>query len=613
VLPTPEARQVFRAKVGAVAIGERGRWNIDGDYRWQEAVEQQAPGAPADTRRTALPQTERAMLSGSLARGDAARSITLGGRLRNEEIRDLYGRSASLSQPLKRQVQRLEGRSSVTAGGAWTAWRWSAIGQYDVADEDIRTRPAMPGGGDGAAVLGPFGQDRSLSTKDALADLLVSGSPLAAPAGAVNLAVQASLARARRDLDAQPAIVAGLPVEHRRAKLRTSLDIPVAGGRERVLTPLGDISLNLNGEVGRTTGFGEVSGWGYGLRWSPIGRVSVIASAGRQDIAPDLEQLALAPLATPNARIYDFRRAVGVETQRIDAGTPALGAARRDLVNLRVQVRPVSSLDLSLSADYTDARTDNAISAPTAPTPQIEAAFPQLVHRDAGGAITAFEARPVNFARQDSRQLRVGINFYRAFGHAGPTSRTAREEEAVPTEEEDSDEEGSAASPHPDGGHLLLAIYHTWRFEDSVRLRPGLAPVDLLDGAAVTFGGGTPSRQLEVLLSAERSALAGRLGVTWSSSTTVRGFDDIGRPTALTYSADPRVNLRLILDLRKIGLRDEAPWLRGKLNVSIDNLFDSHSQVRDLSGQTPFGFDQDNIDPVGRSFRITLRKQFKSF
>src|SRR5690606_11306975 len=43
-------------------------------------------------------------------------------------------------------------------------------------------------------------------------------------------------------------------------------------------------------------------------------------------------------------------------------------------------------------------------------TPDIEAAFPERVTRDAGGQLVAIDQRPISFARQNSSRLRFGLN-----------------------------------------------------------------------------------------------------------------------------------------------------------------------------------------------------------
>jgi hypothetical protein len=46
------------------------------------------------------------------------------------------------------------------------------------------------------------------------------------------------------------------------------------------------------------------------------------------------------------------------------------------------------------------------------------------------------------------------------------------------------------------------------------------------------------------------------------------------------------------------------------VTVAVDNLLDSRLQVRDAAGTTPFSFQGDFLDPLGRSVRFTFRKLF---
>ena len=53
------------------------------------------------------------------------------------------------------------------------------------------------------------------------------------------------------------------------------------------------------------------------------------------------------------------------------------------------------------------------------------------------------------------------------------------------------------------------------------------------------------------------------------------------------------------------------PWLRGtQVRFSVDNIFDEKQKVRDAAGETPLNYQPDLLDPLGRTFKISLRKLF---
>ena len=53
------------------------------------------------------------------------------------------------------------------------------------------------------------------------------------------------------------------------------------------------------------------------------------------------------------------------------------------------------------------------------------------------------------------------------------------------------------------------------------------------------------------------------------------------------------------------------PWLSGtRVSFRADNIFNDRLEVRDGTGATPFAFQRDLIDPVGRTVEFEIRKAF---
>ena len=53
------------------------------------------------------------------------------------------------------------------------------------------------------------------------------------------------------------------------------------------------------------------------------------------------------------------------------------------------------------------------------------------------------------------------------------------------------------------------------------------------------------------------------------------------------------------------------PWLIGSsVRLEIDNLLDSKPKVRDAFGDVPFSYQQDLLDPRGRTVSLSFRKLF---
>jgi hypothetical protein len=151
-------------------------------------------------------------------------------------------------------------------------------------------------------------------------------------------------------------------------------------------------------------------------------------------------------------------------------------------------------------------------------------------------------------------------------------------------------------------------VFHTWRLEDTVTIREGGPVLDFLNGSAAGNSGGTPEHRVEVRAGLFRNGLGARLNLDWQSGTRVRG----GRDGDLEFSDLTTVNLRLFANLgQQRELVRSVPFLRGtRVSLEIDNLFDSRVGVQDALGVTPLSYQPFFLDPLGRSVRVSLRKQF---
>jgi hypothetical protein len=60
----------------------------------------------------------------------------------------------------------------------------------------------------------------------------------------------------------------------------------------------------------------------------------------------------------------------------------------------------------------------------------------------------------------------------------------------------------------------------------------------------------------------------------------------------------------------KTLLPNEAWADKLQLRLDVENVMDSRQRVRDRNGVTPFRYQTDLVDPIGRTATITLRKLF---
>lgn len=162
----------------------------------------------------------------------------------------------------------------------------------------------------------------------------------------------------------------------------------------------------------------------------------------------------------------------------------------------------------------------------------------------------------------------------------------------------------------PPTGRWFVNLDYTLELENTVLIADGIAPLDLLDGDALS-GGGNP-----------RHAVRARGGMFYDgygliASTSYTGssrLDGTGQPgsTDLFFGDFITVDLRAFVDLgRRTSLVEDVPFLENsRISLDIENLFDARQQVTDSNGEVPLRYQPYLVDPVGRSFEIEFRKMF---
>jgi len=164
------------------------------------------------------------------------------------------------------------------------------------------------------------------------------------------------------------------------------------------------------------------------------------------------------------------------------------------------------------------------------------------------------------------------------------------------------------AAMQPGQGRFNVSLYHTYRIQDEITIRDGLPVLDLLDGAATGSRGGQSRNEVQFQMGLFKSGMGGFLNANWKETTRVSGGTN--STDDLTFSDLTTVNLNLFADLssRETWVA-KYPWLKGaRVSIGIDNIFDQRLDVRNGLGETPNAYQPDYLDPLGRTFRISLRK-----
>lgn len=165
---------------------------------------------------------------------------------------------------------------------------------------------------------------------------------------------------------------------------------------------------------------------------------------------------------------------------------------------------------------------------------------------------------------------------------------------------------GGRGQLQPGQGRFNIALFHTWRIQDEILIAPGLPILDLLDGDATDAGGGSPRHEIRAQGGVFKDGMGLFANATWRQGTRVDG----GAGPDLAFDDRTTVNINAFVNL---GDREELvarwPWLEGsRINLRVQNLFDSRPEVVASDGTTPVNYQPDFLDPEGRTVSITFRK-----
>lgn len=402
---------------------------------------------------------------------------------------------------------------------------------------------------------------------------------------------------------------------------RVNLDLPLTSVRNDVLSAIGDLTLNANVNYDRYSDFGSLTDVGYGLNWRPIAGISLIVSHTREEGPPSIQQLSGPLVVTPGVRVFDYVKGQTVDVRSVSGGNPGLASDVREVTKVGVNWKPISSQDLTLSADYVHSLTTNAIRTFPAVTADIQSAFPDRFIRDAAGQLIQVDLRPVNFASETISNFRWGVNFQKRLG---PQAQ-GRPGGGFGGRPGGGRPPGAGRAGGFGGGGVFLgggpfggapptvvqfAIYHTVFFDDRYLVRRGGPVIDFLHGDAVSNTGGMPRHEIEVQAGLLRNGFGVRLSGNWKSGTEVN--DPTSPAGALTFSDIAKVDLRIFADLgARRDLVAKYPFLRGsRVAFAITNVFDERIKVHDATGVTPISYQPAYLDPMGRRLQISFRKMF---
>ena len=385
---------------------------------------------------------------------------------------------------------------------------------------------------------------------------------------------------------------------------------PIAG---RGFGALGNLSFNGNAEIDQLSDFGTLTAIGAGANWSPLFGLNLVGSWNRQELAPSVRQLGDPFVETPGTRIFDFSNGVLNRVAVVTGGNPDLRMNRRDSFDLGGTWQPFAAVNLKLRADYAQVRIDRPISNITV-SPEIEQAFPARFVRDGSGDLVSVDLRPVNFASARRDTLLVGFDFTKPLRsrHVSSSEVQRAVDRARAAGIDVPQNAGVVATSllpaAPANGRLTLSLTDTITTVDPAAIGSGSPELDYLNGAPIGQSGGQPRHQLQAQAGLSNNGMGARFGASWRSGTRV---DDLAG-NAMHFSPVATFDLRLFANVGQyLPIVSRYPWLRGaSTRFEVGNIFNARPRVRDATGSIPVGYEPSMLDPLGRTFMISFRKQF---
>jgi hypothetical protein len=513
---------------------------------------------------------------------------------------------------LRQRTTSLNLHAGGTVQGGIGRWTWNATTNYDrsrgvaLSDQGIATDPLQSAIDAGADPLAPIDPAQALLianrsrtvTGTVVSKLVANGPALRLPAGSAQVTVTADYARSASS--GRQSAIADSRLDLTRTTRGGSIKatLPIADPDRRFLSRLGQLSANGTIGLSDVSDFGRLLNLNYGLNWAPVRPVQFTASINETQAAPAIALLTDPTLVAPNIPFFDFATGSTVLVTTVTGGNPALAPERRRVTTLGVAVTPFKGKDLRIGIDYLDTRIRNQAAMPGAVTSAVQRAFPDRFVRGAGGVLTQVDLRSVNIAAERERKLRLTSNLFLQLGPTPPPPP------APPTGVAATRPTPPPAPPKPRPS-IFASVTTSIRMDNTVTLRPGLAPLDLLDGETLSGIGGQPRWEVE-------ANVGGGLGpFNLGTFSRLQGPTRIRNDLAasdLRFSGRTWIVLYGQIDIEKVVAR---PWTkRMSLQLTIENLLNDRINVTDRTGAVPNRFQPAFIDPVGRSIRLGVRKLF---
>ncbi len=160
------------------------------------------------------------------------------------------------------------------------------------------------------------------------------------------------------------------------------------------------------------------------------------------------------------------------------------------------------------------------------------------------------------------------------------------------------------------GGRWNLALFHTIRIDETVRIAESGPVLDLLDGDSLASTP-KPRHEMELRGGVYYKGFGLRLSGEYLGGSRVDGSGAPGS-SSLRFHPIATFDVRAFVDFgQQQSLVDKVPFLKNsRMSFSIDNIFDAQQRVTDDNGVVPLRYNPAFLDPAGRFIQIEFRKMF---
>ncbi|AMS28420.1 MAG TPA: hypothetical protein DIU09_08410 [Hyphomonadaceae bacterium] len=456
---------------------------------------------------------------------------------------------------------------------------------------------------------------------------------LLAGTGAFSLRTQAFAEKLESDFT-RGLLAGSNDIDRTKVDINGSFTIPLTS-RKAAGSRFGDLSLTLNGELASSSDFGGSGGWGTGLNWSPTNELQITTRFSTSEKLPTLEQLGGPQTNIPSASVYDARTGLSLRLDETRGGNGALlPEQQRDFI-LGASFAPLQIDGLNLSLTYARNKTEDYIGNLGVNTRAAETAFSSRYQRNSAGTLIGQDTRALNLGDRQTETVSFGLSYSRNFGQAPQFLR-----DIVTKVQKAQDENPDATTlpgglppgitpppgfkPPPGGtppdfnqlmqaakipgGRWNIGLNYAYTLDDTLILKNSALKLDLLDGGALDTEMGR-RHHLTLDGGLNYRGIGGRLAAVWKGEGEIAtGY---GRERLFV---DDQATLDLSLfastDLMP-QLNMAVPFLNGaQIRFEINNLTDNERKVTNSTGLVPTAYQSGLLEPEGRSYKLSLKKQF---